>query len=98
MSTRKAHLFHQLLLGVGHAGREHGLHVHLGLVQPGRLHPRVGKNPGFFVFFWVFWVFLVFFALWVFLGFFWSFWGFFGFYIYLPRRESFDGFTVSIIL
>ncbi len=49
-STRQAHLLHQLLLGVGHAGREHGLHVHLGLVQPGRLQPRVGNNPVFFGF------------------------------------------------
>jgi hypothetical protein len=31
------HLVHQLILGFSHAGREHGLHVHLGLVQAGRL-------------------------------------------------------------
>jgi hypothetical protein len=64
ISKRKAHLLHELLLGVGHAGREHGLHVHLGLVKPGRLQPRVGKNPGFLGFFWFvlgFWGFLGFF-------------------------------------
>jgi hypothetical protein len=75
MSTRRAHLLHELLLGVSHAGREHGLHVHLGLVQPGRLQPGLEKTRvflkkktspvgffGFFVFFGFFWFFLYIFA------------------------------------
>jgi hypothetical protein len=56
------------------------------MTAPGRTWPRVGKNPGFFTPSPV-----------VFLGFL-GFGGFLGFFMYLPRRESFQGFPVSRIL